>query len=1037
MKTAAIRKATALILTLVMLMTCAGAWATTETTTVVVNADTEDEEVTVEAIEVIEVTPDHDRTVGLEVSADGYEAVAEVEEGIVAEGENNPGEFTQGTAGIVMEPEGEGSKVEAKVGDEGVSVKDTRTAVGIDINMSDDSVAEAEVAGSVEATAESPEGESSSAVGVAIDLGECGNSDVNVEISGNIDATGDTHAVGLGFGTAAGPTENNTAEVHVDGDINAKTVNGDQNTWDGATGINAEGIAGTAEVTVDGSVNAAGQKKATAVSAWTSEEEDVFEIAVGEDINATADKNATAVKTDVIDGTVSVMAGDDITATAGLMATGVEATAQGGTTVVTAGGDITAEGVSTTTAVEAIPYDGSVTVNAGGNVTATSSFNATAITATPNKGSVEVNVAGQVTADAQTDAAGVWSIPAQGDVTVNIGGDVTANSKEDEFSHWAYGIYGDVGEGASLTVHVGGGVTAATAGEDSNGSGVDLTLHGARAEVNISEDVKADNFGVKMRVGNEDDDRENSAASEGKVTVDGSIEVAGRGDSYQGRSGVRVDNYHEKAAAEVEVGGDIKITDEDWASAIDVTAGSGLVKVKTGGDISAISEGYSGKGVTAMAEKNGEAQVDVGGSVYAAAEDQSSGVDAVALEAGAKVKITVAAGITAKSLTDEGEASGILAGNYVKDGASGEVDIRVNGDVNADFAGIETVGSGWEEKSLEGTAEVREEDYLRTEYFKDEGGEIVGYKVYYNAEGDYYYNENGDMMRPEEAESGLTRIEVRGDVTGGDFGLKMNSRAITDVIVDGTLTGGESAVVLADEKMADNLTLTVWEIKPNEDGILAGVGGLNEEGGYDIEQMEDFEKQIQYIIRVKQPKAGATLSTEGTFDHEGYDVAYEGDNVILKIDLQPGYEIVDACNGTDTKVSLMKDEKGQYYLVVPRGGAVLLSVKLRRVETAPTEPTRTETALSKTCKITVDPNGGTLKGSTEPIVETVGRYQSFTLPEAPEKKGEAFLGWYGTPFTAADANWKAPEEGSAKLLPAGSSVKVTRDYCYTAVWKAE
>ena len=264
-------------------------------------------------------------------------------------------------------------------------------------------------------------------------------------------------------------------------------------------------------------------------------------------------------------------------------------------------------------------------------------------------------------------------------------------------------------------------------------------------------------------------------------------------------------------------------------------------------------------------------------------------------------------------------------------------------------------------------------------------------------------------------------------IIADDIGLVVKGEVPADVIIDGTLSGDHHAVVLSQESVADNLTLTVWEIKPNADGSVAEYGQIDANGELQTTEATDVEKEIQYIIRLEQPQAGGSIYTEGTFEYEGYTVAHENDTVILKVNVLPGYDIVDAFNGTDVKVSLMKDANGQYYLVVPRGGAVLLSVKLRRMGTT----------LPKTCTITVDPNGGTLNGSTEPIVETVGRYQSFTLPDAPKKNGETFLGWFGTPFAAENANWKAPEAGSSKLLPAGSSVKVTGDYFYTAVWKEE
>ena len=321
MKAAEFRKAIAVMMMSVMLITCMPAWADVETATVAVNAETEDLEVTVEAIRVIEVTPEMDRTVGLEVSADGHDAEAKVEKGIVAQGENNPGENTQGTAGIVMKTGGEGSEAEAEIGDEGVSVKDTRVAVGIEMNMSSGSEAEAEVSGSVEATAVSPSGESSNAVGVAVDLGQCGNSSVEVKIYGDIEATGGNTATGLEFGTAERPIENNTANVRVDGDINAKTIYDDQRSGDGALGIHAEGIAGKAAVTVNGLVNATGQNSATAVFAGTNCEEERIEVAVGGNITAVADPTAegttaTGITATLNKGSMEMNVGGGVTAAA-------------------------------------------------------------------------------------------------------------------------------------------------------------------------------------------------------------------------------------------------------------------------------------------------------------------------------------------------------------------------------------------------------------------------------------------------------------------------------------------------------------------------------------------------------------------------------------------------------------------------------------------------------------------------------------------------------------------------------------------------
>ena len=156
------------------------------------------------------------------------------------------------------------------------------------------------------------------------------------------------------------------------------------------------------------------------------------------------------------------------------------------------------------------------------------------------------------------------------------------------------------------------------------------------------------------------------------------------------------------------------------------------------------------------------------------------------------------------------------------------------------------------------------------------------------------------------------------------------------MLIDGTLSGEKASIVLSGTADNDNMSLTVWEVKANDDGNLAERYDVNENQGSRVTDRE-FEKQIQYIIKL-EPNENATLSTEGTTEYEGYNVAREGDTVVLKVNVADGYHIVNAFNGTDTKVELLRDENGNYYLVVPRGGAVLLSVTLEANAPAAPEP---------------------------------------------------------------------------------------------------
>ena len=94
--------------------------------------------------------------------------------------------------------------------------------------------------------------------------------------------------------------------------------------------------------------------------------------------------------------------------------------------------------------------------------------------------------------------------------------------------------------------------------------------------------------------------------------------------------------------------------------------------------------------------------------------------------------------------------------------------------------------------------------------------------------------------------------------------------------------------------------------------------------GEDVE----FEKTINYIIKVEQPAEGATLSaSQGT--------AHEGENVALRIDLQDGYTVTGAFGDEGKSLPLLKDASGNYYVVVPKGGGVYLSVTLDKIAPQP------------------------------------------------------------------------------------------------------
>ena len=203
-----------------------------------------------------------------------------------------------------------------------------------------------------------------------------------------------------------------------------------------------------------------------------------------------------------------------------------------------------------------------------------------------------------------------------------------------------------------------------------------------------------------------------------------------------------------------------------------------------------------------------------------------------------------------------------------------------------------------------------------------------------------------------------TTITIGGDVTGNRYGLVVGSTAaiplmaddvvlddsaipsevLTDVVIEGTLSGQEAAIVLQGNMITEeNLHLTVWAVTPDEEGNLVKAMTFGEE---EIELVANeatkaLEESIRYIIKIEQPEVGAMLTatnSEGDAletSHD-FDVAVEGEKVLLKINLEEGYKLLGAYNGLGERVPLIIDEDGNYYVVVPKGGGVYLSAEIEK-----------------------------------------------------------------------------------------------------------
>ena len=211
--------------------------------------------------------------------------------------------------------------------------------------------------------------------------------------------------------------------------------------------------------------------------------------------------------------------------------------------------------------------------------------------------------------------------------------------------------------------------------------------------------------------------------------------------------------------------------------------------------------------------------------------------------------------------------------------------------------------------------------------------EIVGNVT---ASGDNY--NAGVVVQSEEFEKGNSDLTVTGDVSA-DIGVELAIDEVqtANITVDGTVEGETAGIVLsADTKLSDDITMTVWEVKPNKDGAVVVREEIKEDELAYTEDKE-AEKLIQYIIKVEDTSKDY-ITTDGTKaftagNGNEYQVAHEGDKVLVKLNIPEGKELVDAFwDAAKSQAGrLLKDAEGNYYLEVPRGGGVLLSVTLKDV----------------------------------------------------------------------------------------------------------
>ena len=497
--------------------------------------------------------------------------------------------------------------------------------------------------------------------------------------------------------------------------------------------------------------------------------------------------------------------------------------------------------------------------------------------------------------------------------SVNISGgiSVSASTPMDGDTASAYGLPTRSKEGL-VTAEVGGNITAEASAAGAAGGMPEQVQ--ARAM-----DASANNGGhVEITV-------------EGNATAHGYAE--------EGNASAHGIAFYawEKGTIDIRVKGDITATvqETDPGSAPEDGEENWLEKTNT-------------KGIMGWSEQQGTTKITVDGKISAASNETSgvaSALDVTSTDPGSRTEIIVGRGAegqivagaiqggeTVVTIREGGVTS--VSGKYgavygISD--AGTLTLDISGDIlatdsetfpgTAVGANLNAGNDGTVALKLDGNLSAITGGLTGTA----EGGRAVGL-VANNA-------------------GGKIRSEIVGDITavGGERndGIELYTAEgqETDILVNGTVRGSGAAVVLVkpETQIGKNVTLTVWELVPNQDGATV-VRTEDVESG-ELAEDEAAEQAVQYIIRVRADQEDI-ISTRGTEEYQGYDVAHEGDTVTLLLNVPAGYEITGAYGDVNQSAVLQQDGEGNYYLTVPRGGAVELSVTMQPTGTPNTHPWR-------------------------------------------------------------------------------------------------
>ena len=401
--------------------------------------------------------------------------------------------------------------------------------------------------------------------------------------------------------------------------------------------------------------------------------------------------------------------------------------------------------------------------------------------------------------------------------------------------------------------------------------------------------------------------------------------------------------------------------------------------------------------------------VNVGKDVevdYKGKTDNVSAVGVYTEVIGGDANVRVGGSVSAKSPT--GDATGIdaVVNQDTPEGTILKTDITVKGSVNAETPKGNAVGI--ETKNLYGNSDVTNVTVNKDVNVKNSADDRTSYGIHSDMSGEQSnttidiggnINVNGkpgsagmvfdydESKVYEDPPSSKVNVRVKGDVNSNQLGIIVDDVANgkVDVVIEGTLSADNGPAVVINKEASDDFTLTAWRVDAPKDLVMENTGTVKEPKLENTKVSQLAENKIQYIIKVEPTQAGSITLDNTTIkyftDANGnitkYDTAREGEKVAVKLAIPDGYSLYGVYRDDDQRLPLNVDSNGNYYLVVPRGGGVIISMTLVKDEPDP-EPTTTATPTPYDLE---DKNKSSSKQGTYTIVDVDNATNSGIPPQ--------------------------------------------------------